>query len=242
MRTEIFLRSLLIQSSFNNRGLQNLGFCFSLLPLIRNRQDPDEKKEVLERSLERFNTHPYLASAIVGAVLNLEGRGSVAASEEALKLKNMLAGPYAAIGDSFFWNTLRYFSSVFAVILALTGSFTAVLAFLLLFNVPHLYVRYRGYAEGLRQGKKSVEFIKALDLPGSGGRIRRVSLILTGILVSLILLYSVEGFESSWSWPGAVAVFAFMILSVHLMKRGFSRIGIFYGTFGAAAITASLWY
>jgi len=101
----VFLRSLLIHSSFNFWRMQNLGFAYAMLPLIRrkglNRKDVSG---FLVRHLEGFNTHPYLSGPVIGSIARLEettegGQAGPICSE----VKNTLMGPYAAIGDTFFW-------------------------------------------------------------------------------------------------------------------------------------------
>lgn len=243
IRTEIFFRSLLIPSSFNKKGLQNLGFAFSILPLARAAGDNDYKRALLSRHLERFNTHPYLSSSIIGQVIHLEERCvGLAEGEETIKLKNMLAGPYAAIGDSFFWVSLRSFASLFSVIIALGGSLIAVGAFLLLFNPAHLYVRYRGFIEGYRKGRQSIEFMKSLDLPRLGGRIRKVTYLLTAILMALVLRLLSVDLENPWSWPTRIGLLLVILSFAFLIRRGFSPLTIFYVTMVGLVIIRVIWF
>ena len=106
----IFFRSPTIQVSFNFWRMQNLGFAFAMLPLIRHRKgDQIRVAAFLSSHLQMFNTHPYPASPVIGAVVRIEEEGR---TPEAVDLKKALMGPYAAIGDSFFWGALRSFSAV----------------------------------------------------------------------------------------------------------------------------------
>ncbi|MEI7781354.1 MAG: PTS system mannose/fructose/sorbose family transporter subunit IID [Planctomycetota bacterium] len=124
----------------------------------------ERAKEVFDRRMARIEE---------------EGR-----APEAVDLKEALMGPYAAIGDSFFWGALRSFSAVGAVIVAFTGTFPAPLAFLLLYSPAHFWVRGKGFLEGYRRGKSGIDFIRGLDLPGAAGRIRFLSLILMNVLAN----------------------------------------------------------
>ncbi|MHB9099013.1 MAG: PTS system mannose/fructose/sorbose family transporter subunit IID, partial [Syntrophales bacterium] len=127
----IFLRSLTIQASFNFYRMQSLGFAYSLLPLSRGERDKKRLSESLTRHLEMFNTHPYLTALVIGSVVRIEEDGDTAAADY---LKKAVMGPYAAIGDPFFWGALRSFSSATAVLLALKGVLLAPLALLILHN------------------------------------------------------------------------------------------------------------
>ena len=64
-----FLRSFLIQGSWNNRTMIGGGFAFALLPILRrvHRGDPEAFREALQRHSEHFNAHPYLANLALGA-------------------------------------------------------------------------------------------------------------------------------------------------------------------------------
>ena len=152
----IFIRSLSIQASFNFWRMQNLGFAFTVLPLIR-REKGDRKRfsESLVRHLQMFNTHPYLSAPVIGSVVTIEEGGG---ATEADHVKIALMGPYAGIGDAFFWGALRSFASVGASILALSEVLLTPLAYLVLYNPAHLWVRAKGYWEGYRDGQERDRF------------------------------------------------------------------------------------
>jgi PTS system mannose-specific IID component len=223
----IFLRSLTIQASFNYCTMQGLGFVYSLLPFIR-RTAGDEPKtvETLRSHLQMFNTHPYLTAPVIGSVVRLEEEGDPKAADQ---LKKILMGPYAAIGDVFFWGALRSFSSVCAVLLALKGVLIAPLAFLILYNPAHAWVRGKGFGEGYRQGKKGIDFIRGLDLPAAAGRIRYVSLLLIGLLAAIAAQRVRHPWESLPDLAGPAVGLALVLLFLLGIRRGVSQIKILYG-------------
>ena len=72
-RLAVAWRSTFIQGSWNYERMQNGGWAFSMIPAIKNYTK--QKKTVpllLKRHLEFFNTHPYIASPILGVTLALE--------------------------------------------------------------------------------------------------------------------------------------------------------------------------
>jgi len=223
----IFFRSLTIQVSFNFWRMQNLGFAFAMLPLIRHREgDQVRIAAFLSSHLQMFNTHPYLASPVIGAVVRIEEEGR---TSEAVDLKKALMGPYAAIGDSFFWGALRSFSAVGAVIVAFMGTLTAPLAFLLLYNPFHLWVRGKGFLEGYRRGKSGIDFIRGLDLPGAAGRIRFLLLILIGILVAVAVEMACRPRDFLPEIPARAAALGLLILFSLGVHKGISPVKILYG-------------
>jgi mannose/fructose/N-acetylgalactosamine-specific phosphotransferase system component IID len=223
----IFLRSLTIQASFNFWRMQNLGFAFAMLPLICS-EGEDRKRfaAALTRQMQMFNTHPYLTAPIIGSVAMIEEEGRAA---EADHLKAALMGPYAGIGDAFFWGALRSFASVGASVLALSGVFLAPLAYLLLYNPAHFWVRGKGFLEGYRRGKSGIDFIRGLDLPGAAGRIRFLTLVLIGVLAAV----AVETAYPSWNdlpeIPAKAAALALILLCFLGVRRGISSAKILYG-------------
>jgi mannose PTS system EIID component len=224
----IFLRSLTIQVSFNFGRMQNLGFAFAMLPLIRRQDDGRlQIKAALARCLQPINTHPYMAAPMIGAVARLEEEGRAA---EAVDLKEALMGPYAAIGDSFFWGALRSFAAVAAVITAFMGSpFVAPLVFLSLFCPAHFWVRGKGFLEGFRRGKAGIDFIRRLDLPEAAVRLRILSLILIGILAALALDMACRPWNLLPAIPAGAAALSFLILAFVGIRRGISSVRLLYG-------------
>ncbi len=223
----IFLRSLTIQVSFNFWRMQNLGFAFAMLPLIR-RQDGDRIRIAasLAGHLQMINTHPYMVLPVIGAVARLEEDGH---ASEAADLKEALMGPYAAIGDSFFWGALRSFSAIGAVIIAFTGTFPAPLAFLLLYSPAHLWVRGMGFFEGYRWGKSGIDFIRRLDLPGATVKVRFLSLILIGVLTAVAMDMVCRPWNLLPVIPARAATLILLILIFLGVCKGISPVRVLYG-------------
>ena len=224
----IFLRSLTIQVSFNFWRMQNLGFAFAMLPLIRHREgDQVRVAAFLSSHLQMFNTHPYLASPVIGSVTGIEEDGE--APETVEDLKKVLMGPYAAIGDSFFWGALRSFSGVGAVILAFSETLLAPLAFLLLYTPAQLWVRGMGFLEGYHRRRNGIDFIRGLDLPGAAGRIRFLSLILIGVLAAVAVELACRPRDFLPEIPARAAALGLLILFSLGVHKGISPVKILYG-------------
>ena len=232
---KIFLSSLFIQASFNYRGMQNLGFAFSLLPLAKL-PGSDKKQLVafLTRHLQLFNTHPYLSAPIIGSVIHMEkvkaGEDTVGAAT--VNLKNALMGPYAALGDSFFWGAMKPLAAVFSVLLALEENLIAPWAMLLLYNPAHLWVRVWGFVEGYRFGKEGINFIRYLELPRLTGRIRWLSLLGLGAIATLTShSFNASALGRPIEYITPVAFLFLIILCSWGIRNGISQVRIIYGIF-----------
>ena len=122
----VFWRSFPLQASFNYERMQNVGFCYSLLPVLK-RLYPEKKEasEALKRHLSFFNTTPQLVTFITGACIAMEEENKKSGDqfdiESIAALKAALMGPIAGIGDSFFWGTFRIIAAGIGCGLAAQG-------------------------------------------------------------------------------------------------------------------------
>jgi len=174
----VFFRSLFLQASWNPQGMQNLGLVYALFPALEELYPEKAAQEVaVRRHLVFFNTHPYVAAAIVGGVLYHEQR--IAQGEEppdrVVAFKSALMGPLAALGDGFFWLSLKpAVGAVCAALVPVLHAWAAVL-FLVLYNLVHLSLRARLFWLGLSLGDRLVEAVARANLPSRGAKLRAVA-------------------------------------------------------------------
>lgn len=145
---KLFWRSMCVNASFNYERHMSQGIQYALSPaLTKLYDDKKDLSKALVRHSEFFNSTPALCPFILGVTLALEEKNAEdqefdESSINAIKVS--LMGPLAGIGDSIFWGTLRPLAGGIACSLALAGNSFAPIIFLLLFNIPHLLVRYFG--------------------------------------------------------------------------------------------------
>ena len=183
----VFLRSLSLQASWNPKGMQNLGLAYSVFPALEQLY-PDKKalEAAVQRHLVFFNTHPYVAAAIVGGVLYHEQR--IARGEDppdkVVAFKTALMGPLAALGDGFFWLSLKpAVGAVCAALVPVLHAWAALL-FLILYNLVHFTLRARLYWMGLVLGDRLVEAVARANLPTRGARLRSLAAASAGGLAA----------------------------------------------------------
>lgn len=229
---QVFVRSFLIQASFNYWRMQNLGFAFSMIPVIRRLSHGQrEVSEHVDRHLRRFHTHACMAPSILGSVVRIEETGGSSAGPDAIALKESLMGPYAALGDPLFWGGLRPLSSVSGVLLVALGIMAAPWCLLGLYNVPSLWIRWKGFQEGYKRGRWAFEFFQTLDLTRWTAWIRWVVLAVLAMLGAILAKASLHH-EGMFSLPaGYVSVLAFLLAVFWFMRRGVPRFWIPYGMF-----------
>ncbi|OPZ59871.1 MAG: Mannose permease IID component [Deltaproteobacteria bacterium ADurb.Bin510] len=145
-RLKILWRANFVQSAWNFKGMQNIGFSFMLAPGLSELAAAPERLNDYGRF---FNTQPYMAPIIAGVDLNLEAAGQAATAD---KLQRSLASSLAAIGDTLFWGTLKPLMGLAAVLSAILGSFWGIGLSLLAFNLVRGAVVCWGFDQGLKLG------------------------------------------------------------------------------------------
>jgi len=187
-RLSTFLRALLIQGSWNYRTMLGSGIAFALLPVLRRLAvDETELRESVDRHLEHFNAHPYLATLALGAVLRLEE--DEADPSTVRRLKIALRGPLGSLGDSLVWATVLPAVSLGALALFWMGvaPWIAVGAFFLIFNAVHLSLRVWGFRAGVDAGRDVGRRLAQADLSGWTRKLEPVVVILLGLLAGAVV-------------------------------------------------------
>ena len=171
-RLAVAWRSTFLQGSWNYERMQNGGWCFAMIPAIKKLYtNKEDQKEALKRHLEFFNTHPYLASPILGVTLALEEERANGAKVDDAAIQGVKVGmmaPLAGVGDPVFWFTVRPMLGALGASLAMGGSILGPILFFVLWNVIRWAFMWYTQEFGYKAGSKISE-----DL--SGGLLQKVT-------------------------------------------------------------------
>lgn len=264
----IFIRSFFIQSSLNFERMQNIGFCMALEPALKKIYSEREKLfEAYQRHFEFFNTHPYLSNLMLGlmagmeeelAQYNKENKGSDAIQKENMMrglcaLKQQMAGPLAAIGDSFFWSTWRplcglvsiavaFFVWVNQVPLGMTerGLFLnghlfppllPAIFFLFVYNCLHLPLRYWLVAAGYQRKSAIISALAQIKIQKIIFNLRRGGMLLLGaLLIWMGVFFALK--KHIW----ILLFIPLFLIDIACIRRKVSPTKIFYATLAAGLI------
>ena len=157
-RMSVCFRSTFLQGSWNYERMQNGGWAYAMIPAIKRLyKTKEDRAAALKRHLEFFNTHPYVASPILGVTLALEeerANGAPVDDATVQGVKIGMMGPLAGIGDPVFWFTVRPILGALAASLALNGNILGPIIFFLAWNVIRMafmwYTQEFGYKAGSR--------------------------------------------------------------------------------------------
>ncbi|MBI3039300.1 PTS system mannose/fructose/sorbose family transporter subunit IID [bacterium] len=182
----IAFRSFFLQASWNYHGMMNMGFLYALKPgLDKIYIEASDRQEAYKRHLEYFNTNPYFASTIMGVILNLEERfqkGEI--GEDIIRdTKEGLMTAFAAIGDGLFWDSWRPFVAALALLLAFENFLITPILFLILYNIPHLILRFKGINLGYKMGTDVIHILPRFQIQRVREGLRYATLTLLCFLI-----------------------------------------------------------
>lgn len=155
-RISVWLRSTFLQGSWNYERMQNGGWAFAMIPAIKRLyKTKEERSAALKRHLEFFNTHPYVASPILGVTLALEEERSNGTEVDDITIQGVkvgMMGPLAGIGDPVFWFTVRPILGALGASLAINGNVLGPIIFFVAWNLIRMaftwYTQEFGYKVG----------------------------------------------------------------------------------------------
>ena len=192
----LFLNSFLLEACYNYERQQALGFAVGIYPAIEEfYKDKEDRAKALERHMAIYNTTPHVSSVISGVVASMEKEASKNKEFDINAINSIkvgLMGPFAGIGDSFFWGTLRIIAAGIGISLAQEGSWLGPLLFLLIFNVPHLLVRYYGTVLGYKLGTGILKEVSGSNLIGTISKAASmVGLMVIGAMVCSMVKFNI---------------------------------------------------
>lgn len=241
-RLHVWSRLLLLQASWSYQRMQGLGFLFALLPGLRKIYPEEKMREVSMRHAGYFNTHPYLAPLVAGAVLKLEEERAIHGEDRNIDIddfKEIVAAPYAAIGDALFWGGLRPLAAGIALFFAVKGIIWAPLIFLLIFNLFPFWFRIVFFEYGYRHGIKSVDYVQQHNLPDWAVRTKEAAVVILGGLCAFLVFSHLVDHQLP-SWPGLLTLIPMILLGLGA-RRGMSTMLLIFITCTTIIVAGIFW-
>ncbi|WP_413728573.1 PTS system mannose/fructose/sorbose family transporter subunit IID [Sodalis sp. RH19] len=160
MFRQLFIRQFQLLGAMNFTRMEGLNYGWALAPMLRKiYPEPHRYLDALKRNSQFFNTNQHLAPFIMGLTLSMEkeNAGNPAFDTSSINgIKVALMGPFAGVGDSFFYGVLRIIATGIAIGLSSQGNPLGPLLFLLIYNIPSYLIRYYGGVMGYRLGSKYI--------------------------------------------------------------------------------------
>ncbi|HEV8400756.1 MAG TPA: PTS system mannose/fructose/sorbose family transporter subunit IID [Gemmatimonadales bacterium] len=146
------LRLFAVQGSYNYERMLGVGVGVAEEPLLRD-LDGGKYGPAVARGAHFFNAHPYLAGLAIGAAARAEHDG--AAPDQIERLREALCGPLGSLGDRLVWaGWLPLLSGATLAAIALGAGWYAVAAFLVIYNIGHVALRWWALRAGWQYGTR----------------------------------------------------------------------------------------
>ena len=222
-------RLFTIQAAWTYERMLGVGFGFVAEPMLRG-LGRDGDAPAFHRALARqsrfFNAHPYFASLAVGAAVRAELDG--VPPEKIERLRAALAGPLGSLGDRLIWaGWLPACAAIGLLLVALSAGPWAVAAFLVLYNVTHVWLRVWGLKAGWRSG---VGVAGALASPGLQRALEVVAplaaVLVGGALVSVLAWVPVGARWETAAGAGAALLVAALVRAIQPRATGMVVAGL----------------
>ncbi|HEY4289099.1 MAG TPA: PTS system mannose/fructose/sorbose family transporter subunit IID [Puia sp.] len=249
----IFFRSMLLEANFNFETWQNTGFVFAMMPVLKKLYKTKESMAAaLQRHLQLFNTSTYGCTLILGLTTAMEEQNSRDVGFDADSINSIklgLMGPLAGVFDSLFWGTLKVIAAGVGTSLALKGNVSGVILFILLFNIPHLLLRYQLTFIGYKAG---IKFLQKLSRSNVMDRLTQGAAIL-GLMVvgampaTLMNIHTPVSFGEGAGLQGildqivpALVPLGLTFLAYYFVKKGVKTTYLLLGLLGLGFIGSLL--
>lgn len=206
LKVDVFIRSFFIQAAWNAERMQNIGFLFSIRRSLQWiwRDDPEQFEDACLRASSFFNTHPYMAPAIMGVTIHLEERVAMGRSlpEDVDSARTRLPPPLNALGSLWFWDHWKLLTFLICLPMVAQRDPVMILAgtalFLVSFNISHFRTRWLGLSLGLQYGEGMVPHLLRMFPSRRLQAFRRSMAFMLGMISPLILAGLFQEFQSSF--------------------------------------------
>lgn len=230
----ILARSFFLEALWNHKRMQNIGFVFCIYPALR-RLYPDNEKlaSAVARHLEPVNTHPLMGPMLVGLTARLERDLDPSA---VMAYRKRVMSALAANGDHIFWSRVKPLSAIWGAVasLVLFGTVAGSASLLVLYNVPGMAMRCRGFARGWNHGLRVLQTIKSPFAERAMAGVRYATVAGMGLTAGFCISGAVQSGASASSGIGLSSVTAgsFLVLSAAvaflLLRRNASLTAVVY--------------
>jgi len=218
-------RSMFIQSTNNFEAMLSLGAAYTLYPFLGwiYGNDIDGLKRALKRNSGFFNTHPYFANCILGVIGRIEAeKAPDGPNDDAVcNVRTAMSGAFGGLGDSLFWATLMPLAALNGLVIYLFWpqyAFIGAVAVLILYSIPHLWVRYYFMERGIRDGTAVVGYLIRVKIPRLITIASFIAVILLGVYTTGSVWVPIK--EGNFGYIAAVlSVTIIAIMQIKTDKR-----------------------
>lgn len=243
----LWWRSWWVDAAWNFQRHQNVGFLFMMTPALKRRwKDRDALAAAMKRYTRYVSTHPAMIPVLGGLSLREEEalRADSSRSPKDLhRLKGLMMGPLAAMGDGLFWSTLKPLTLLLGVASVVTipqtwGKYAALIGLLAAYNFFRLWLMWKGFTWGYERGVSAVGVFQGVT--GSIQRFQAVGIVVVASLTALLYPWSSVTILGRQVAP-SFAVLAIVLLFMGGLRGRISSTVLFYVVTVGCVLAAYGW-
>lgn len=264
IRKKDLVRSWLIwenlpQTCYNYERMMGQAVAHVFVPISKRlyKNNPDKKKEMMQREIEFFNVHIEFGAVIIGMIIAMEeqkAKGKPIPGEFITSLKTSLMGPLSGIGDTIFQGVLIPILLAICIDITLRGTIWGAIIYAVTIIAIAWSMSYGTFMFGYRAGADAVmDFLEKgiLNKVLQGAEIMGC-MVMGGLISSYVNMHvaieivsSTQTFNVQEQFLDAlipnILPFGFTLLIYWLMKRGWTSlkviglivlVGVIFGAFG----------
>ena len=236
MRTlfRTWLRTLVVQASWNYDRMLGVGSAYASIPLLRGL--PKERhRGAMARATQFFNAHPYMAGMEVGAVARAEYEGLP--DEQIRRMRHALIGPLGSVGDRLIWaGVLPAAVGVGLTVTVLASPLAGALCFLVLYNLAHFAVRGWALRAGWRGGHSVARELTARGVQIGLKLLGPIAAFSVGLALPVVADWLASDFQTRLRFSiASIAVLGVALSRWIVPSFGGLRFGLVVAAFGLLA-------
>lgn len=238
----VLSRLFAIQAGWNYERMMGVGFGYAAEPMLRTLpggRTGERYREALARESRFFNAHPYLAGLAVGAAARAEVDGE--SPEKIERLRAALCGPLGSLGDRLIWaGWLPACAAIALMLVAFGARAWAVVVFLVLYNLVHVWLRIWGLRAGWREGLHVAGALAAQGLRRGSETVGPLAGLLVGAALPIAFAWQLRG--EPWEAVAAGAGGALLLAGVvRLAAPRVNGMALAAVLLGATSVCGLLW-
>lgn len=178
------IKSMFYQSNWNIANMQGTGFIWLIKDFFRHNKTklPDDFDI---DSVYYFNTNPYMVTFILGMLLKeVRVNGKIGSYDK------IYASALAALGDTFFWHSLRPFVFFASLMVILINPVYVIVLYFLIFNTFNIVFRILGFYYGYNFGANVINFFNKIKFNRWSVIFDGLTVFLAGIILSTLVKYN----------------------------------------------------
>lgn len=229
-----------LQASWNFERLQNIGFLFSFIHILKRiyKKSKQDLLLAIKRHMGFFNTHIFFSSAVLGVMVKLEeeinNENPEKKEKEIENIKIGIMGPLAAIGDLLFWSGIKPLALLIGVGLIWLYNYDidikifliASLISVLVYNIPRILIKYYLLFKSYFQYKELLLLIQKIRFQDIMKSIKLLGMGILGIVMAGYLNFKDTSIVSN-RFLESILLILFFIFIVRVLKRKVSVSTIF---------------